>query len=67
VHIDEYDLAAAFRAAGLAQGGEALDLACDLWLRLYAPTPEMICEAALDRAATTTESELSTLDKPASS
>ena len=62
--IDEFDLAAAIRAAGLAQGVDGLDLASDLWLRLYAPTPEMVCEAALDRAAITTGIEfyLATLD-----
>ena len=63
MQIDEFDLAAAMRAEGLAQGAEALDLACDLWLRLLVATPEMICQAALDRAATTTEFELSILDK----
>ena len=63
--IDEFDLAAAVRAAGLAQGEDAINMASDLWLRLCAPTPEMVCEAAVARAVTTTELELylETLDK----
>ena len=51
---DEFDLAAAIRAAGIAHGESALNMAADLTLRLDAPTVEMICEATLDRAATHT-------------
>jgi hypothetical protein len=53
-NFDQFDLAAAIRDAGIAQGGDALDLAADIVMRLCAPTPKMVCEAALDRAATTT-------------
>ena len=53
-HCDEFDLAAAIRATGIAQGVDALDLATDIVLCLCAPTPQLVCEAALDRAATTT-------------
>lgn len=52
--IDAFDLAAAIRAAGIAEGRAALNLAADLTLRLIAPSAKMICEAALDRAATIT-------------
>ncbi len=52
--FDVFDLAAAIRAAGVAQGVEALDLAADIVNRLCEATPRMVCEAALDRAATVT-------------
>ena len=48
--VDEFTLAAAIRAAGIAEGQIALQLATDLVLRLSAPTPEMVAEAAVERA-----------------
>jgi hypothetical protein len=48
--VDEFSLAAAIRAAGIAKGQVALELATDLVLRLGTPTPEMVAEAAVERA-----------------
>ena len=52
MHIDEFSLAAAIRDAGLAEGEAAFNLAADLVLRLCTPTPAMVAEAAIERAAT---------------
>lgn len=57
MYIDECSLAAAIRDAGMAEGQAALNLAADLVLRLETPTPEMVAEAAIERAAM--ESEVS--------
>jgi hypothetical protein len=51
MYIDECSLAAAIRDAGIAEGQAALNLAADLVLRLETPTPEMMAEAAIERAA----------------
>jgi hypothetical protein len=43
VRTDEFHLAAAVRAAGVAQGEAALNIAADLTLRLDPPTARMLC------------------------
>jgi hypothetical protein len=53
--VDEFSLAAAIRATGVAQGDTALVLATALVLRLGTPTPEMVAEAAIERAAKQSE------------
>jgi hypothetical protein len=50
--IDDFDLASALRAAGIAQGADALALASNITYWLTEPTPSMVCEAALERAST---------------
>lgn len=55
MEFDEFSLAAAIRAAGIAEGRAAVNMATDLLTRIVAPTPEMVCEAALERAAAQSE------------
>lgn len=51
IDADEFNLAAAIRAAGLAEGVAAIELACYLIYRAESPTLVMRCEAELERRA----------------
>ena len=50
--IDDFDLASALRATGIAHGADALTLAAEITAWLTQPTPAMVCEAAVERAST---------------
>jgi hypothetical protein len=55
MYFDEFWLAVAIRDAGIAEGEAALKLAIELVLRFGTPTPRMVAQATIERAADQSE------------